>query len=729
MNREQGRVRRQLLAAMVAVGLGMPLAQAGTPHAGGDIGGKAGRALTAGLADGGGYDRIIVKYRDGTPERANATRAWRDVQGAVARGLGVAAASGGGVSVQHLRRMGVGADVMRLSSDLDAVQMRAVLREIARLPGVEFVEPDVRHKALYEPSDPDYASQQWHYYEPTGGINLPPAWDRSTGEGITVAVLDTGIVEHEDLDTSLAGAGWDFITDSEVSDRADDFRAPGAWDTGDWYLYLGIIPVPSSWHGSHVAGTIAALTDNGLGGAGVAWDADVLPMRVLGHEGGYISDIADAIYWASGAGPVDSGPGGAEIPANTAHKADVINLSLGGSGACDGVYQAAIDAAIAQNTAVVVAAGNGNNDVANNRPANCDGVIAVASNNRYGEKAGTSSYGAGISVTAPGDGVWSTINSGEETPVDGGDIYAAYSGTSMATPHVAATIALVQAAVVAAGGDKLTPEEVRGVLEDTARPLPVPADVGMGAGIINAEAAIAVALGEDPPPPPDVPPPPEPTLLENGVPVEGLAAGNGEKLRFRIEVPADATTLTVEISGGSGDADVYVRQGEPPTSSTYDCRPWETGNDEVCTFESPEPGTWYVNVEAYEAFEGVTLVATHDGSGDGEEPPPDEDATPVENGEMLTDLAGAAGDELLYAIEVPEGARNLRILTLGGTGDVSLYASLGEPPTAADHDASSTRPGNNETVSVRAPEAGTWYVRVIGESAFDRVRMRASYQE
>src|SRR5690606_15464034 len=160
-------------------------------------------------------------------------------------------------------------------------------------------------------------------------------------------VLDTGYADHNDLDANIV-PGYDFIIDEAVAGDGDG-RDGDAHDPGDWYGGYA-----SSWHGTHVAGTVAAVTDNGAGLAGVAYKAKVQPVRVLGHGGGYTSDIADAIVWASG-GTVDG------VPANE-NPAEVLNLSLGGDGSCaqDPVTQEAIDGAIERGVTVVVAAGNDN---------------------------------------------------------------------------------------------------------------------------------------------------------------------------------------------------------------------------------------------------------------------------------------------------------------------------------------------------------------------------------
>ena len=400
-----------------------------------------------------------------------------------------------GVDIRYVRKsVGETRHVFRLEGRLAKADFLALLRRIAGRAGILSVEEDALLQPTFVPDDVSYWVQ-WHYYEATGGINAPAAWDQQTGTGVVVAVIDTGYVPHSDLDASiLSDSGYDFISDTFVA-RDGDGRDPDASDPGDWMEARDCGPfnplssINSSWHGTHVAGTIAAATNNGLGVVGVAFDSKVLPVRALGRCGGYLSDIADAIVWASG-GDV------AGVPANQ-NPAQVINLSLGGGGACGGTNQDAIDAARANGATVVVAAGNSNDDVANHQPANCAGVISVAANDREGNRASYSNYGLTISVTAPGgetspdafNGVLSTLNSGSTTPGD--ETYAYYQGTSMAAPHVAGTVALI----VAKNGS-LTPDQIAQVLKDTARPLPGSCLGGCGAGIIDANAALtAVSSG------------------------------------------------------------------------------------------------------------------------------------------------------------------------------------------------------------------------------------------
>ena len=329
------------------------------------------------------------------------------------------------------------------------------------------------------PNDPRWADQ-WHYHEQTAGIRLPKALDKSTGAGVVVAVLDTGYRPHADLAANLV-PGYDMIIDTAVANDGDG-RDADAQDPGDG------CGGQSSWHGTHVAGTIAAVSDNGLGVAGVAPGAKVQPVRVLGCGGGYFSDIVDGITWASG-GTV------AGVPANPT-PARVINMSLSGGGACPASLQSAINGAVARGTVVVVAAGNSNVNVSNAVPANCPNVIAVAAITSAGSRASFSNYGTGIDISAPGQSILSTLNTGTTTP--GSASYASYNGTSMAAPHVAGVVALMQAAAAS----PLTPAAVESTLKSTARPLPGSCSGGCGAGIANADGAVTAVQGGGPDPDP-----------------------------------------------------------------------------------------------------------------------------------------------------------------------------------------------------------------------------------
>jgi serine protease len=392
-----------------------------------------------------------------------------------------------------VREFSTDSSIIKPEQRLTRAGAQRMMADLTRQPGVVSVEPDLVMHPLFTPNDPRFG-EQWDLFEPTGGINAPAAWDTTSGAGVTVAVIDTGITPHSDLSGNVI-AGFDFISDPATA-RDGNGRDSNPNDEGDWFNAGecgSTTPETSSWHGTHVSGTIAALSDNGVGVAGIARNAKIEPVRVLGKCGGLTSDIADAITWASG-GRVS------RVPANP-NPAKVINLSLGGSGACGSAFQRAINGAVSRGTTVVIAAGNSNANVSGFSPANCNNVVAVASNDREGNRAFYSNFGAGIDVTAPGgevrleteppgtrsipqNGVLSTLNSG--TTVQAGETYFTYMGTSMAAPHVAGLVALMLSKRPA-----LTPAQVEAALKANARPFPGTCTGGCGAGIIDAARTVA----------------------------------------------------------------------------------------------------------------------------------------------------------------------------------------------------------------------------------------------
>ena len=425
------------------------------------------------------FSGFIVKFRDGTAERANPAMVARSLQGANA---GMAKSSRGGPGLRHFRRMGLGADVIRASRTLSSAEAVQAMQQLAAMPGVEYVEPDLIMRPALTPNDPGY-SQQWGFFDADAGIRADQAWDVATGSGVIVAVIDTGITNHSDLNANIV-AGYDFISSTSVSNdgggRDSDPADPGDWTTGQCGAASN-----SSWHGTHVAGTVAALTNNAKGGAGTAFNAKVMPVRALGTCGGSTSDIADAITWSSG-GTVSGAP---TLSASQAAK--VINLSLGGSGACGTTTQNAINGAVSRGTTLVIAAGNSNVNVSNATPANCANVVAVASVTSSSARSSFSNFGTGIDVSGPGSTIYSTLNAGTRTP--GAETYASYSGTSMATPHVAGVVALMQSRRIAQGRALMTPAEVESTLKSTAYALAGACSGGCGAGIVNAKAAVDAA--------------------------------------------------------------------------------------------------------------------------------------------------------------------------------------------------------------------------------------------
>ena len=430
-------------------------------------------AEVAAPADGVIADQYIVKFKDGA-DRSD-----------VLRRLGTRF----GTRLSDARQLGTGARLIRANRNA-----AGLLQALAASDKVEYAEPDVMLRALAVPNDPEYPAQ-WHYSEPAAGINGPAAWDVTKGSGVVVAVVDTGRTAHPDLDANTV-AGYDFISNA-ANARDSNGRDSDPQDEGDWNATAGECgagsqPTDSSWHGTHVAGTVAAVSDNGAGVAGVAPQATVQHVRVLGKCGGALSDIADAVVWASG-GRV---PG---VPAN-ATPARVINMSLGGSGRCTRAYQSAINTAVRRGTTVVVAAGNSNADASGFNPANCSNVVSVGALNRAGDRAFYSNFGASVDIAAPGgevrrasdppgtrttpeNGVLSTINAGTTTPA--APAYTTYMGTSMAAPHVAGVAALLLSRTPG-----LTPAQVESAVKDSARPITGSCPEGCGAGLVDAAAIV-----------------------------------------------------------------------------------------------------------------------------------------------------------------------------------------------------------------------------------------------
>ena len=479
-------------------------------------------------------NRLIVKTRDGRVATSS-------IAGATA-GLARAARSGG------VRAMAHGQSLVGLGREMSVPDAWAVARQLEKRSDVVYAEPDLwvypSDASPVTPNDPTFSSQWdlWDTAAAAGGYSskAPAAWGRTTGRSaIVVAVIDTGLTVHPDVTSSVTAPtgsdpivpGYDFVdldnvnpdpngvpdlkpyTANDGNGRDADPSDPGDWisaaeaagtdATGGWFAAGGCVEEPSSWHGTHVTGTIVAKQDNGIGISGIAPGVKVQPVRALGKCGGYSSDIDAAIEWASG-NPVLGVP-------DNATPAKVINMSLGGAGACLTSTQTAINDARKLGTTVVVAAGNAAATVqptsssstsTGSQPADCAGVIAVTASTRTGTLASYSNFGTvagNVTLAAPGgDGnsaagdIISTVNPGTQGPVDpaSGSAYAAYAGTSMATPHVAAAVALIQSRL---GHKAFTPDQVKARLIATATTFPAAAHcttVKCGAGILNIGAAL-----------------------------------------------------------------------------------------------------------------------------------------------------------------------------------------------------------------------------------------------
>ena len=354
-------------------------------------------------------------------------------------------------------------------------RVEALLERYRSRLDVEYAEPNYIAHTLLTPNDP-YYSYQWHLFNTSyGGIQLGTAWDTTSGSDVVVAVVDTGVA-YENYQKDLL---------SPVYYKAPDL-ASTQFVAGYDFVENDTHPNDDEGHGTHVTGTIAQSTNNGLGVAGVAYGAKIMPVKVLNKQGsGTYADIADGIRFAA-----DNG-------------AEVINLSLGGSSPSS-VLEDALAYAYINGVTIVAAAGNSNSS-APSYPAAYDAYVISVGATRYDEtRAPYSNYGSTVDVVAPGgdltidqnndgygDGVLQQTFGNKVTNQWG---YYFYQGTSMASPHIAGVAALV----LSIGGTIDTPSEVREVLQSTADDIGSPGkDTIYGYGLVNAAAAVGVAFDAD----------------------------------------------------------------------------------------------------------------------------------------------------------------------------------------------------------------------------------------
>ncbi|VUD56364.1 Extracellular serine proteinase [Thalassocella blandensis] len=486
------------------------------------------------------------------------------------------------------------------------------------------------------------------------------------GSGVTAYVVDTGIASHSDFGNRLE-SGYSAISDGR-----------GTQDCNG--------------HGTHVAGTVGGTT------WGVAKNVSLVPVRVLGCDGSGTNSGVIA---------------GVDFVRQNASGPSVANMSLGGgaSSALDTAIRNAVNAGVV----FVVAAGNETQNACNVSPAREPLAITVASSTSSDSRSSFSNYGSCVDIFAPGSSIKSTwLNGGTNT----------ISGTSMASPHVAGVAALY--------------------LDQFPNSSPSQVDSGLKAAAavnkisgVNGSPNLLVQTtfgGTNPTPTPTPTNTPTPGGdLQNGVPVTGLSANSGSDLTYTMDVPAGATDIAFSISGGSGDADLYVRYGAAPTDSTYDCRPYQNGNTESCT-GSQSGGTYYIRVKAYTSFSGVTLIGSYEGS----TPTPTATPTPTPTPTPTTPPGGPEPIDAevtdisaswptgwkRYTVDLTEGYSSLVVSISGGSGDADLYVNFGSQSSTSNYDCRPYKEGNSETCTFSNPSAGKWYIDLRRYSNFSGVTLK-----
>jgi len=567
-------------------------------------------------------DRVLIKLRDAAaiPRALSSPSAGDRIEALSIRKV---------TSMRYVRTLYSGAVTVRLDGWKQGTELTGLVSRLASDPDVEMVAPD-RLKRVQNtvPNDPRYGAndadptaaltQQWYLMTPNAtvvsAINAEQAWDLSRGAAsVPVAIVDTGVLfRHPDLGTVAGGGkllpGYDMIgPDNPTGSGPYTFylgnvgmgRNADATDPGDWINTADLTNpatkavfggndaagnplcsvVPSSWHGTEVAAVIGASTNDGIGVAGVGWDAPVVPVRALGKCAGYDSDILDGMAWAAGLPVSFPDPTSPTVPVNP-HPARIVNLSLGSPTTCSSFYSQLIGQLTGLNVVVVAAAGNGSGtDGAGgmvSEPANCPGVIAVAALRNTGTKVAFSNFGPEVTLSAPGGNcvnlqppclysIVTSSNTATEGATDAGMTYVdgnkgavMYSGktfagggefgTSFSAPMVSGVIALMLAA-----NPNLTAAEVVSMLTTSVRPFPpagaVPVCPGTdpvtgecscttatcGAGMLDAYAAVLAAMGN----------PASPTVLPAPTPIAAPVIP---------PLVAEATLTPPSTSGGGGAA-------------------------------------------------------------------------------------------------------------------------------------------------------------------------------
>ena len=398
----------------------------------------------SGLANQGSYDSIVLDFREslGEPEIANQVRSLAE-QYQVVPALNSEFSQGDHVYVVRGDKDLLKSLKKSFGKQTELIEPNYIYRA-DEMPDQNSQAALIYHTPYSVPNDPLYG-QQWNFRS----INLEGAWSETQGEGITVAVIDSGVSRVPDLEQTQLVEGYDF-----VNDKIDAFDDNG--------------------HGTHVAGTIAQSTNNNYGVTGIAYKAKIMPLKVLSAGGGgTVSDIAEAIKFAAD------------------HNADIINLSLGGSGESD-LMQEAIDYAYSKGVVLIAAAGNAGQNSAG-YPGRYPKVLGVAALDAAGNKTPYSNYGAGVDIAAPGGLIEGENEVGgilQNTidPETGDAIFAALQGTSMATPHVAGVAALIKASGVT------EPDQIINILKASSRKVSDDPLNYFGAGHLDAANAVQMAL-------------------------------------------------------------------------------------------------------------------------------------------------------------------------------------------------------------------------------------------
>ena len=440
--------------------------------------------------------RILVKLRPGAAAAAHVQAL--SVQSKVNATM-QSLASRASLTFKESREITDGLHLLKVQSAAGE-STEATLTRLRADSTVESAEIDQRRFPHAVPNDPLFTGQWYEQATQPAGIDAITAWDTTTGsDTLVIAELDTGVrYDHPDLLMASASGkllpGYDFVSDPNIANDGDG-RDADASDPGDWITtadaataaFSGCTVENSSWHGTRVAGILGALSNNATGITGITWKPKILPVRVLGKCGGLDSDILDAMRWAAGL-HVNG------VPDNV-HPAQIINMSLGGTGACTAAEQTVISEVVAAGVTVVISAGNEGGPV--DSPANCAGVAGIAGLRNIGTKVGFSSLGPEVALASPGGNcvnasgaclfsIDTTINSGTTTP--GTNTYTDQMNPNLGTSFSAPIVSGI-AGLMASVNAHLKPAQIIARLKEGAKAFPVSSDATIPACHVPASAS------------------------------------------------------------------------------------------------------------------------------------------------------------------------------------------------------------------------------------------------
>jgi serine protease len=734
-------------------------------------------------------DRIIVKYKSGFEAQV-----LNNLVAEEAMPAGLAKKTGH--NLKHLKKLKNGLHVISLGKQKHIDDVKAMVSELNNHADVEFAEPNYKRYLMSQ-------NQPW-------GIADTQSDLLSDGDAanMTVCIIDSG---YERANPDL---------------NANNATGTNNSGTGNWYQNGGS-------HGTHVAGTIAAVNNSeGVVGIMPNTNVNLHIIKVFNAAGwGYTDELVDAVDRC-----VTNG-------------AKVINMSLGGAGSSNterNSLQAAADAGV-----LLIAASGNDGDATLSYPASYDSVMAVGALDQGRQHAEFSQYTSQVEISAPGEAILSTVagdgrlgyitlgsttygndevvpqthyiqsggsfsvsnvnssangvlsactlsgssyscsnvsgniclaerndnqkgsnypeinpakacadagasgvivysNSarpGLQNPflvdantdvtvptvsvnralglqlmgqlgsnanlnVVGDQDYAYYNGTSMATPHVTGV-----AAIVWSNNPSCTATQVRNALKSTAIDLGTAGrDDKTGYGLVQAKAAsdlLATSCSST------TPPTGGSSVLENNIAKTNLTAATSAELNFTMEVPAGATDLSFNTTGNNGDADLYVKFGSAPTTSSSDCKSESSNSAESCVISTVQAGTYYIKVLGYSAFSNLSLTGSYtEGSTGG---------GATGGSASVTDISVGRRAWTYYTIDVPAGMATFDVTTSGGSGDADLFIKKGSNPTSSSYDCKSEKSKNNESCAIANPAADTWHIGIYGYRAASGVNLDVSY--